>query len=241
MPFGLYIQKVMFFGLTNSPTTFQRMMDQLFTLLKLKYPMIHLILGHCCQGGHHKNWPHEAEWPCSMAKETHEPETSAIHVGDIWLPPSIYSWIHKHCLTSEQPTREECPVRLDWWMHHRHWQTHWSHLKWTHSVATRLCTAVLPGDRCISICHRGDSYSKGQVGMTLTSGKCLTCTNSCRMKLQHSWPRTSCSHQRTMSLVTHLLVITSPTHNLHQSCKPAVLLTPTITQLMGCKGSWGAG
>ena len=37
MPFGLYIPKVMFFGLTNSPATFQQMMDQLFTPLKLKY------------------------------------------------------------------------------------------------------------------------------------------------------------------------------------------------------------
>jgi len=38
MPFGLYIPKVMFFGLTNSPATFQQMMDRLFTPLKLKYP-----------------------------------------------------------------------------------------------------------------------------------------------------------------------------------------------------------
>ena len=37
MPSGLYIPKVMFFGLTNSPVTFQQMMDQLFTPLKLKY------------------------------------------------------------------------------------------------------------------------------------------------------------------------------------------------------------
>jgi Reverse transcriptase (RNA-dependent DNA polymerase) len=38
MPYGLYQLKVMYFGLTNSPPTFQKMMDRLFHPLKDKYP-----------------------------------------------------------------------------------------------------------------------------------------------------------------------------------------------------------
>jgi Reverse transcriptase (RNA-dependent DNA polymerase)/RNase H-like domain found in reverse transcriptase len=37
-PYGLYQPKVMFFGLTNSPATFQRTMDQVFRRLCNKYP-----------------------------------------------------------------------------------------------------------------------------------------------------------------------------------------------------------
>jgi Reverse transcriptase (RNA-dependent DNA polymerase)/RNase H-like domain found in reverse transcriptase len=37
-PYGLYQPKVMFFGLTNSPATFQRTMDQVFRCLRDKYP-----------------------------------------------------------------------------------------------------------------------------------------------------------------------------------------------------------
>jgi Reverse transcriptase (RNA-dependent DNA polymerase) len=38
MPYRLYQPKVMFFSLTNSPTTFQRMMDHIFHCLQDKYP-----------------------------------------------------------------------------------------------------------------------------------------------------------------------------------------------------------
>jgi Reverse transcriptase (RNA-dependent DNA polymerase) len=37
-PYGLYQPNVMYFGLTNSPPTFQKMMDRLFCPLKDKYP-----------------------------------------------------------------------------------------------------------------------------------------------------------------------------------------------------------
>jgi Reverse transcriptase (RNA-dependent DNA polymerase) len=37
-PYGLYQPKVMFFGLTNSPATFQRTMDRVFRRLRNKYP-----------------------------------------------------------------------------------------------------------------------------------------------------------------------------------------------------------
>jgi Reverse transcriptase (RNA-dependent DNA polymerase) len=37
MPEGLYQPNVMFFGLTNSPATFQRTMDRIFRQLKNKY------------------------------------------------------------------------------------------------------------------------------------------------------------------------------------------------------------
>jgi Reverse transcriptase (RNA-dependent DNA polymerase) len=37
-PYGLYQPKVMFFGLTNSPATFQRTMDRVFRRLCDKYP-----------------------------------------------------------------------------------------------------------------------------------------------------------------------------------------------------------
>jgi Reverse transcriptase (RNA-dependent DNA polymerase)/RNase H-like domain found in reverse transcriptase len=37
-PYGLYQPNVMYFGLTNSPPTFQKMMDRLFRPLKDKYP-----------------------------------------------------------------------------------------------------------------------------------------------------------------------------------------------------------
>ena len=37
-PFGLYQPNVMFFGLTNSPATFQRCMDRIFHHLMNKYP-----------------------------------------------------------------------------------------------------------------------------------------------------------------------------------------------------------
>ena len=37
-PLGLYQPLVMFFGLTNSPTTFQRVMDCIFQPLKNCYP-----------------------------------------------------------------------------------------------------------------------------------------------------------------------------------------------------------
>jgi Reverse transcriptase (RNA-dependent DNA polymerase) len=37
-PYGLYQPKVMFFGLTNSPATFQRTMDWVFRQLRNKYP-----------------------------------------------------------------------------------------------------------------------------------------------------------------------------------------------------------
>jgi hypothetical protein len=36
-PYGLYLPNVMFFGLTNSPATFQRFMDRIFMPLKRKY------------------------------------------------------------------------------------------------------------------------------------------------------------------------------------------------------------
>jgi Reverse transcriptase (RNA-dependent DNA polymerase) len=38
MPYGLYQPNVMYFGLTNSPPTFQKTMDRLFCPLKDKYP-----------------------------------------------------------------------------------------------------------------------------------------------------------------------------------------------------------
>jgi Reverse transcriptase (RNA-dependent DNA polymerase) len=38
MPYGLFKPKVMFFGLSNSPPTFQRFMDRIFAPLKRKYP-----------------------------------------------------------------------------------------------------------------------------------------------------------------------------------------------------------
>ena len=38
MPYGLYKPKVMFFGLYNSPATFQRFMDDSFADLVNKYP-----------------------------------------------------------------------------------------------------------------------------------------------------------------------------------------------------------
>jgi RNase H-like domain found in reverse transcriptase/Reverse transcriptase (RNA-dependent DNA polymerase) len=38
MPYGLYQPNVMYFGLTNSPPTFQKTMDRLFRPLKDKYP-----------------------------------------------------------------------------------------------------------------------------------------------------------------------------------------------------------
>jgi hypothetical protein len=38
MPYRLFKPKVMFFGLTNSPPTFQRFMDRIFALLKRRYP-----------------------------------------------------------------------------------------------------------------------------------------------------------------------------------------------------------
>jgi RNase H-like domain found in reverse transcriptase/Reverse transcriptase (RNA-dependent DNA polymerase) len=38
MPYGLYQPNVMYFGLTNSPPTFQKTMDHLFCPLKDKYP-----------------------------------------------------------------------------------------------------------------------------------------------------------------------------------------------------------
>jgi Reverse transcriptase (RNA-dependent DNA polymerase) len=38
MPYGLYQLNVMYFGLTNSPLTFQKTMDHLFCPLKDKYP-----------------------------------------------------------------------------------------------------------------------------------------------------------------------------------------------------------
>jgi hypothetical protein len=37
-PYGLFQPNVMFFGLTNSPATFQQFMDQIFHSLKNKYP-----------------------------------------------------------------------------------------------------------------------------------------------------------------------------------------------------------
>jgi Reverse transcriptase (RNA-dependent DNA polymerase) len=37
-PYGLYQPKVMFFGLTNSPATFQQTMDRVFCHLRDKYP-----------------------------------------------------------------------------------------------------------------------------------------------------------------------------------------------------------
>jgi Reverse transcriptase (RNA-dependent DNA polymerase) len=37
-PYGLYQPRVMFFGLTNSPATFQRTMDRVFRRLRDKYP-----------------------------------------------------------------------------------------------------------------------------------------------------------------------------------------------------------
>ena len=37
-PYGLFKPKVMFFGLSNSPPTFQRFMDHIFAPLKRKYP-----------------------------------------------------------------------------------------------------------------------------------------------------------------------------------------------------------
>jgi Reverse transcriptase (RNA-dependent DNA polymerase) len=37
-PYGLYQPRVMFFGLTNSPATFQRTMDRVFRQLRNKYP-----------------------------------------------------------------------------------------------------------------------------------------------------------------------------------------------------------
>jgi hypothetical protein len=38
MPYGIFKPKVMFFGLTNSPPTFQRFMDHIFAPLKRTYP-----------------------------------------------------------------------------------------------------------------------------------------------------------------------------------------------------------
>ena len=38
MPYGLFKPKVMFFGLSNSPPTFQWFMDRIFAPLKRKYP-----------------------------------------------------------------------------------------------------------------------------------------------------------------------------------------------------------
>jgi len=35
---GLFKPQVMFFGLTNSPTTFQRTMNQMFREMKMQYP-----------------------------------------------------------------------------------------------------------------------------------------------------------------------------------------------------------
>ena len=37
-PYGIFKPKVMLFGLSNSPPTFQRFMDQIFALLKQWYP-----------------------------------------------------------------------------------------------------------------------------------------------------------------------------------------------------------
>ena len=43
MPYGLFKPKVMFFGLTNSPLTFQRFMDRIFAPLKRQYPGMFFI------------------------------------------------------------------------------------------------------------------------------------------------------------------------------------------------------
>ena len=37
-PYGIFKPKVMFFGLANSPPTFQRFMDRIFAPIKRQYP-----------------------------------------------------------------------------------------------------------------------------------------------------------------------------------------------------------